>query len=142
MNAVALSVLLDTSPEKVWAAWTQREFIMHWFGSDPNGTVIEANMNVQLGGLYTVTFRDNDGTEHTCMGKYEQVNKPFELSFTWEWKSEPGQVSKVSIELVPSDGKTLMKFSHTELGENSAHQYEEGWKRTFQKLAIALHNLA
>lgn len=138
MNAVALSVLLEASPEKVWAAWTQPEFIMKWFGSDPNGTVIEANMNVQPGGSYVITFRDSDGTEHTCVGKYQRVNEPFELSFTWEWKSEPGQVSNVSIDLVPSDGKTFMKFSHTELGASSAHQYEEGWKRTFEKLKLAL----
>ena len=107
MNEVALSVLFDTSTDIVWAAWTQPQMLAHWFGSDPAGVVTSAIMDVQPGGFYSITFCDSDDTEHNCMGEYQKVHEPLELTFSWEWKSEPGQISRVSILLLPSNGKRL-----------------------------------
>jgi uncharacterized protein YndB with AHSA1/START domain len=128
----------NAGADKIWQAWTHPSFIKQWFGSDLNGKVLKTEMDVQPGGNFKITFRDSDGTEHTCSGIYKDVQPYNKLSFTWNWKNEPGVISFVTILLVPNDNTTLMKFEHAHVGFASAHVYEKGWKDTFLKLEPCL----
>ena len=123
---------------KVLEAWTDPEFILKWFGSDPNGKGLRAKMNVEQGRSYEITFKDGDGTEHTCMGKYLIIEKLRQLSFTWEWENEPGVESLVNILLDSTNDGTAMIFENKNLGTASAHNYLTGWKETFLKLERVL----
>ena len=137
-DVVRIETSFNTTREKVWEAWTKPEFILQWFGSDPNGKGLRAKMNVEEDGAYEITFKDGDGTEHTCMGKYLIVKKFRQLSFTWEWKNEPEVQSLVNILLDPINDSTAMIFEHKNIGTLSAHNYLAGWKETFLKLERAL----
>ena len=137
-NTVRIETSFNATRKKIWEAWTDPEFILQWFGSDPNGKGLRAIMNVEQGGSYEITFKDEDGTEHTCMGKYLIVEKFRQLSFTWEWKNEPGVQSLVNILLDPINDSTAMIFEHKNIGTLSAHNYLAGWKETFLKLERAL----
>ena len=137
-DVVRIETSFNATREKVWEAWTEPEFILQWFGSDPNGKGLKAKMNVEQGGLYEITFKDGDGTEHTCMGKYLIVEKFRQLSFTWEWENEPGIESLVNISIDSINNSTEMIFEHKNLGILSAHNYLAGWKKTFLKLEEVL----
>ena len=139
-DVVKIETSFDATREKVWKAWTEPEFILKWFGSDPNGKGLKAKMNVKQGGSYEITFKDGDGTEHTCMGKYLTVEKFRQLSFTWEWKNEPGVQSLVNILLDPINDSTAMIFEHKNIGTLSAHNYLAGWKETFLKLGRVMNS--
>jgi|SRR5436190_1127621 len=138
-DIVRIEISFDATRKKVWKAWTDPQFILKWFGSDPNGKGLRAKMNVEQGGSYEITFKDGDGTRHICMGKYLIVEKFRRLSFTWEWKNEPGVESLVYILLDSINNNTVMIFEHKDLGTNSAHNYLDGWKETFLKLERALY---
>lgn len=120
--------------EKIWNAWTDPAFIMNWFGSDPNGKVLKAELNVQPGGNFQITFQDSNLAEHTCFGIYKEVQPFYRLTFSWEWKSEPGVTSFICLRLVPEDNSTKMQFEHRNLGSGSRHNYAQGWQNTFLKL--------
>ena len=139
-DAVRIETSFNATREKVWKAWTEPVFILKWFGSDPNGKGLRAKMNVEKSGSYEITFKDGDGTKHTCMGKYLIVEKFRQLSFTWEWENEPGVESLVNILLDSINNSTVMIFEHKDLGTASAHNYLTGWKETFLKLERVLHN--
>jgi uncharacterized protein YndB with AHSA1/START domain len=138
-DSVRIETNFNTRKEKIWEVWTEPEFILQWFGSDPKGKGLKAKMNVEQGGSYEITFKDGDGTEHTCMGKYLIVEKFRQLSFTWEWKNEPGVESLVNILFDSINNSTAMIFEHKNLGTASAHDYLTGWKGTFLKLAGVLN---
>ena len=70
--------------------------------------------------------------------KYLIVEKFRQLSFTWEWKNEPGVESLVNILLDLTNDGTTMIFEHKNLGTASAHNYLAGWKETFLKLERVL----
>ena len=129
---------LNASVEKVWKAWTAPELILKWFGSDPNGIGISANLDVRTKGKYEITFQDSDQTEHTCCGYYREVNKPNKLIFTWTWKSEPDVESLVILSLTPHGDRTHMQFDHHHVGTKSIHNYLSGWKGAFAKLEYLL----
>jgi uncharacterized protein YndB with AHSA1/START domain len=128
----------DAPAELVWNAWTEPAWVSRWFGSDPNGKVNAAEMDLRPGGRFEVNFENGDGSQHTCRGVYKEVVPFRHLAFTWEWKSEPGIVSFVRIELSPSGQGTRMNFEHAHAGTKSEHQYLEGWKSSFAKLQKTL----
>jgi uncharacterized protein YndB with AHSA1/START domain len=134
-NTVTIDLTINDLKENVWRAWTDPALILHWFGSDPNGSGLSANLDVRAGGLFEVTFSDSDQTEHTCRGVYADVQEFSKLSFTWMWKSEPGVESFVTVILTSEkNNDTRMQFQHARLGTASMHNYLEGWRTTFLKL--------
>lgn len=139
MNSVKLDIHFQSSAADLWNAWTDPYLVKKWFGSDPAGTVLHAMTNVKPSGIFSVTFADSDGTQHTCTGTYSDIKLHVQLSFTWEWKSEPGHVSRVNVSFTPDKEGTLMKFEHSNLHPDSLHGYQGGWKRTFEKLKSALN---
>ena len=42
--------------EAVWRAWTDPEIVARWWGSDPEGAVIAATLDVKVGGRFAVSF--------------------------------------------------------------------------------------
>lgn len=130
---VTLERTIDAPVEEVWYAWTEPAQV-HWFGSDPQGKLVSAHLDVREGGFYEITFQDSDHTEHTCSGIYKEVRRFHKLSFTWTWKSEPGVETLVTVQLSQEGNATRMQFKHANLGTASLHNYESGWKTTFLKL--------
>ena len=141
MDSIQLTLTFNNSPWQLWEAWTNPFVLAQWFGSDPAGTVTAAIMDVREGGEYSITFRDSDGTEHTCAGVYTNVYPTEALSFSWEWKSEPGHITQIEIAFIAQGQQTVMKFVHAYLGTHSTHQYEAGWNSTFQKLTHVLNKM-
>jgi uncharacterized protein YndB with AHSA1/START domain len=133
-SSVFLEKTFRSPIEKVWESWTNPSSIMGWFGSDPKGRVLKAELDVRPGGAFEVTFQDSDLTEHTCSGIYHEVQRWRKLAFTWQWKSEPGVESFVTLLFFQEGDLTRMQFEHKNLGSGSIHDYVRGWDSTFAKL--------
>ena len=72
--------------EAVYAAWTDPEKIVKWFGPD-SGPVEHAELDVRVGGRYSIAFRTENGEQHHVSGVYREVVPNEKLSFTWAWRS-------------------------------------------------------
>ena len=46
-ESVFIETTIHEAVEKVWEAWTEPDIIMKWFGSDPNGEVLSAKLDVR-----------------------------------------------------------------------------------------------
>ncbi|MEP7322881.1 MAG: SRPBCC domain-containing protein [Saprospiraceae bacterium] len=133
-ETILIKKIFNASLEEVWKAWTDPEYIMKWFGSDPNGKVLKASIDVKPDGHFEITFQDSDSTEHTCTGVYKDVQILKKLAFTWMWKNEPGVESFVTILFQTEGYSTRMHFEHAGTGTESKHGYYQGWLDTFSKL--------
>ena len=133
-SSIFLETTFNSSIEKVWEAWTNPNLIMNWFGSDPEGKGLKAELDVRQGGYFEITFQDSDLTEHTCSGIYDEVRILSKLTFSWRWKSEPGVESFITLLLTPEGNSTNMQFEHKNPGSGSKHDYAKGWQNTFLKL--------
>ncbi len=138
-TAISIETTFDAAIEKLWQAWTDPALVMKWFGSDPNGKVQKAKLDVRPGGYFEITFNDSDLSEHTCCGVYKDVQEFSRLTFSWTWKSEPGVESFVTLLLHANGNNTLIQFEHANLGAASKHNYLIGWQGAFEKLKLALH---
>ncbi|MFC8733799.1 SRPBCC domain-containing protein [Luteimicrobium sp. NPDC057192] len=138
VSSVEIEHRFDAPLDVVWRAWTDPERVSRWWGSDPDGVVTSAELDVRVGGRFEISFRDPSGDAHTSRGEYLRVEEPRVLDFTWSWESEPGAQSRVTVELARAGDATAMRFVHGELVGVSAHDYAPGWRRTFGKLDAVL----
>ena len=127
---------LAAPPEKVYAAWTDPEKLMHWFGPDP-GEMISAEADPRVGGRYHIVFRTlNDGEEHDVSGTYSDVVPNEKLTFTWMWRTMPERMSQVTITLKPDGDGTILTLFHEQFFDEAARdRHNTGWSGTMEKLA-------
>ncbi len=123
------------APEKVWRAWTDPQVMSRWFGpGDPNAVLV-ADLDVRPGGKYRIRFRTPDGEEHEVGGRYEVVEPPHRLVYSWAWHSTPERVSRVAITLRAVDGGTDFELLHDRFFDEAARDnHRRGWGATFEKL--------
>ena len=138
-DTVSFDSLINASVQDVWKAWTDPDLILKWFGSDPDGEGLNATLDVRLLGTYEIHFKNSNHDEHTCSGVYAVVEEFSQLAFSWEWKSEPGVESFVTVLFVPEGEYTRMYFEHAHIGNNSLHNYTDGWQGAFSKLERLLN---
>jgi uncharacterized protein YndB with AHSA1/START domain len=126
---------LDAPPEKVYAAWTDPEKILKWFGPD-SGQVADAVTDVRVGGRYAVSFSTEDGEQHHVSGVYREVVPDRKLVFTWMWRTMPERESLVTILIKPDGDGTLLTLIHEQFFDEPARdRHAEGWAGCLDKLA-------
>lgn len=134
--SLTLTRRLRARPEKVFAAWTQAEQLVQWFGP-PNvkpGTVA-ADLDVRAGGRYRLSFIRDDGEYFEAGGIYREVVPNERLVFSWAWHSTPERESLVTISFKPDDAGTLMIFHHAQFVDETARDnHQRGWSSFLDKL--------
>lgn len=72
--SLTLTRRLRARPEKVFAAWTQAEQLVQWFGP-PNmkPATLNADLDVRSGGRYRMSFTREDGEYFEAGGLYREV---------------------------------------------------------------------
>ena len=137
-HSIRITRYFPVPPQEVWHAWTDPNLVKTWFGSDPNGIVLTASIDLHIGGGFEVTFCNSDGMQYTCAGEYKEIASYQRLVFTWTWRDRPEIFELVTV-LFQSEGNgTLMIFAHAHIDGGTTHNYEVGWNSTFEKLARTL----
>ncbi len=128
---------LSAPAEKVFAAWTDPEKIIHWFGpAETAGGSVRADMDVRVGGRFRISFRDQDGEYHEVGGTYREVVPNERLVFSWAWHSTPERESLVTITLKRDGDATMLTLHHERFFDEKARDgHERGWSGTLEKLA-------
>lgn len=129
---------LKAPPAKVWAAISEPELMLLWWGPDA-GPTLSAVADVRPGGRFSIVFRLLNGEEHNPTGIYREVVPERKLVFTWEWPGMPERESLVTIRLDPRDSGTELTLIHEQLPDEDARQsHEAGWNGLLDKLPAFL----
>lgn len=129
---------IKASPARVWAAITQPEQMMQWWGPDA-GPTLNVVADVRPGGRFSVVFRLINGDEHNPTGTYREVVPEKKLVFTWDLPGDPEPVSLVTFRLEPVDGGTELTLTHERLPDEETRQsHELGWSGFLDKLPVFL----
>ena len=134
--SLTLKRRLKAAPSQVFAAWTDPQKIVHWFG--PNETVagsVRAKMDVRPGGSYQMNFQTDDGEKHQVGGVYREVVPNRKLAFSWAWQSTPERESLVTIELDPVTEGTMLTLTHEQFFDEKARDdHGRGWNVALDRL--------
>jgi uncharacterized protein YndB with AHSA1/START domain len=131
---------LNASPEKVFAAWTDPQKLVQWFGrADARRETMRAEIDLRVGGRYRVSFSIPAGEYFEVGGVYREVVPNQRLKFTWAWHSTPERESLVTIEFKPDADGTLMIFRQEQFADQAARDnHERGWNKFFDVLEKSL----
>lgn len=134
--SLTLKRRLKAPAEKVFAAWTEPEKIVRWFGpADAVGDSVRADMDVRVGGRYRMRFKTGDGESHEVAGEYKEVVRNERLVFSWAWHTTPERESLVTITLKPDGDATMLTLHHERFFDEKARDgHERGWTGTLEKL--------
>lgn len=138
LPSVTIVRKIKASPAKVYAAITQPELMIQWWGPDA-GPTLKAEADVRPGGRLSVVFRLLNGEEHNPTGVYREVVPDRKLVFTWEWPGAPERESLVTFLIEPLDGGAELTLIHEQLPDEDARRsHEAGWNGLLNKLAVFL----
>jgi len=138
LPSVTLVRRIKASPARVWAAITQADQMLRWWGPDA-GPTLDVVADVRPGGRFSVVFRLLDGSEHNPTGVYREVVPETRLSFTWDLPGVSEPLSLVTFRLAPLDGGVEVTLTHEHLPDEAMHQsHEAGWNGLLDKLPLFL----
>ena len=138
LPSVTLVRRIKAPPARVWAAITQPEQMIRWWGPDA-GPTLDVVADVRPGGRFSVVFRLLNGQEHNPTGIYQEVVPEKKLAFTWDLPGVAEPESLVTFLLEPFDGGTELTLLHEHLPEEEARKsHEDGWNGLLDKLPIFL----
>jgi uncharacterized protein YndB with AHSA1/START domain len=130
-----LERVLDASPERVFAAWTDPAVLRRWFAAEPDWTTPEATTDVRVGGGYRLSMRDSTGIVHTIAGEYLEVDPPRRLVYTWQpQRHRDGSpprlwVSVVSVDFVAEGSATRVVLEQRDLPDEAERASHERGRR-------------
>jgi uncharacterized protein YndB with AHSA1/START domain len=129
---------IKAPPARVWAAITQPDLMLRWWGPDA-GPTLSVVADVRPGGRFSVVFRLLNGEEHNPTGIYREVVPEKTLVFTWDLPGAAEPQSLVTFRLEPFDGGTVLTLTHERLPDEPARaSHEMGWSGLLDQLIIFL----
>jgi len=132
--SLTLKRRLKASPELVYAAWTDPQHLVNWWGPD-SGPVLNASLDVRAGGRFDIHFKTLNGEDHNVGGVYREVVPNEKLVFSWAWHSTPDRESLVTVTLKPDGSETILTLLHEQFFDETARErHQRGWTGTLDKL--------
>ena len=128
---------INAAPAKIYAAWTDPEKLIRWFGVPAKlkqGT-LQAETDLRVGGRYRISFEAVDGEHFEVSGVYREIVPNELLVFSWAWHSTPERESQVTIALKPDGAGTLLTLHHEQFFDEAARDgHEKGWSALLDQL--------
>ena len=127
-DAVIADVEILASPASVYAAITDPEQLVQWWGDDNSYRVRNWEADLRVGGKYRSRGAGKDGQTFEVSGEYLEVDPPRVLAYTWI-ASYGGPPSAVRWELQPSGAGTRLRVTHSGFRSDpqARAMYSNGW---------------
>ena len=137
-NSIVITRVFAAPAERIFAAWTDSELLKQWMGPG-SVTVSIAEVDLTVGGSYTLVMNDPKGATHIPSGTYEEIVPNEKLAFSWSW-ADSDEVTHVALEMRKiDDNETELTLTHTGFAEASVRDHhEEGWNGCLDKLTKVL----
>lgn len=135
-DAVISEVQIAAPPERIFQALTSSDLLMRWWnGSDGPCRVKLWEFEARVGGRWRCAVEDPSqkmllSGEGEITGEIVEFDPPRTLAYTWlaSFHSKPEVVTLVRWNLVPNQGGTLVKMTHSGLmALPEGAGYAEGW---------------
>jgi uncharacterized protein YndB with AHSA1/START domain len=127
--ALVREIAIAASPETIWQFLVDPTKAVRWMG-------VAASLDARAGGRYRVEVLPGD----VVLGEFVELDPPRRMVQTWGWESQWGSVppgsTTVAFDLVPRDGGTLVRVTHSGLSRGgAADRHARGWDHYLPRLA-------
>jgi uncharacterized protein YndB with AHSA1/START domain len=137
MNDISLAVsrVIRAPRPRVFAAWTTPETLRKWWGPGPVSCP-EVHVDLREGGQYRIANLEVDGSITWISGRFEEVNAPERLVYTWRVSIVPGEATLVTVEFREHPEGTEVAVRHDRFADPAVRDmHAQGWEACLEKLA-------
>jgi uncharacterized protein YndB with AHSA1/START domain len=142
-DTVEIRRQLDSSPERVFAAFADAHLLARWLKPSPDITLAVLKFDFRVGGAYRFAYSVPSGVTMTVNGIYHVIEPPTKLVFSWVIEppdEHAGLDSVVRVVLTARHGggsELLIRHERLTLAESPA-RHAQGWQGALEQLAILL----
>jgi uncharacterized protein YndB with AHSA1/START domain len=136
--ALVIRRLINASPARCFAAWTEPRLLMQWWG--PAGVDCHhAEVDLREGGSYRIANRFADGSVLWIVGTFEHVDPPHELVYSWRLEPGEDRSERVTVRFEPHGDATEIVVVHEHITAPVARErHDLGWHGCIDGLAALL----
>jgi uncharacterized protein YndB with AHSA1/START domain len=129
-NAIRREFTINADAATVFAFFTDPQRLIRWMG-------VSADLDPRPGGIFLVDIN----SDRVARGEFKEVVPVSRLVYSWGYDGEnhivtPGS-SLVEVDLLPSNGNTLVRFTHSGLPAEAVPGHSEGWTHYLARLTVA-----
>ena len=123
------------APARLFEAWTSPALASAWLFTSPTSENNTTEMDVWVGGAWTVTDR-RDGVDYTAVGEYLEVERPRRLVFTFGMPQFSPLSTRVVVEIAPEGDGSVLALTQEGLPPDPGHHdaIRQGWSDMFDAL--------
>ena len=134
---IVMRRLLKASPERVFKALVEPDFIRLWMCPEIL-TVASIENDPVVGGSFRLVMQEADGRTYPAYGVYREIDPPHRLAFSWTWENAhtmKGIETEIAIDLTPQGDATLFVMTHSNLpSEEERQSHFGGWTSAINQL--------
>ena len=127
---------INATPERLFAAWTDPEQIVAWWGPK-DVDCIGAEIDLRVGGRYRIGNQLADGTTIWIVGTFETIEPPRALTYSWLVEGIQSTPERVHVRFeARGGGTTELIINHQRIpGPALRDQHADGWRGCLDGLA-------
>ncbi len=127
--SLTLKRRLNAPPAKIYAAWTDPEKIIRWFGRRRTSSrLLSGRHRPADRRAFSCQFLNADDEYYEVNGVYREVVPNARLVFGWAWHSTPERESQVTVSLQARRRRNVADLHHEQLFDQAARDgHERGW---------------
>jgi uncharacterized protein YndB with AHSA1/START domain len=122
--------------ERVFDAWLDPAMASKFLFKTPTGEMIRVDLDARVGGSFNITRRDGEDVEH--VGTYLEIDRPRRLVFTFGVPKFSAQMTRVSIDLIPTPTGCELTLTHEGVLPEWLDRSREGWEKIIDGLSTHL----
>lgn len=124
----------NASAERVFDAWLDPGKARKFLFATPTGQMVRVEIDPRVGGAFCfVDRRDGEDVEH--VGEYVEIDRPRRLAFTFAVPKYSAELTRVTIEIVPTGAGCELTLTHEGVLPDYASGTETGWTGILDALA-------
>lgn len=133
-TALTIVRRIDAPREIVWSAWTSPERLTRWWWPERFHT--DYTVDPRVGGDYRFRTGEVPGMGVLNLtGRFEAVQPPELLRYTWRWEPSDEHQSRVSVEFLDRAGHTELRIRHAGFSTSEEREnHVTGWNDCLDRL--------
>lgn len=145
VEPIVVEGLFDTSPDKMFEAWTDPLIVKQWFGLEPN-SLHSASIDLRVGGKWQFIKTCNEVEMVGFEGEYLAIEPTHLLKFSWalvtthaDGRRDSTPFSQVEIHIQQQGSLTHVRLIHSGIAsEPNAIGFGKGWNIALNSLSSML----